>query len=233
MRTYGQYCPMAMALEVLGERWTLLIVRDLLYGPRRFNELARGLPGMSRTLLAGRLRHLERNGVVERRVTGDGHGIEYRLTSAGRELQALVDGLVTWGARWAFSEPEPGHLDPILLLWWMRGGVRRDRLPPHQVVVQFDFRGARPDTLWLRLDPTDASVCLTPPSGEIDVLVTADLAALYRVWVGRLSLAVARRAELVRVEGTPALIRAFPGWWAWPSVPPAAARGEHRSRSPT
>jgi DNA-binding HxlR family transcriptional regulator len=220
MRTYGQYCPMAMALEVLGERWTLLIVRDLASSSRRFNDLARGLPGISRTLLAQRLRHLERDGVVERHAAG--HTVEYGLTAAGQELQPVIDILVAWGARWAFGEPDADHLDPVVLLWWMRDAVRRDCLPPERLVLQFDFSGARTDTLWLRLYPDDVSVCLTAPGGEIDLLVTADLATLYRVWVGRVSLAAARRGGSVRLDGPPSLVRAFPGWWSWPSVPPPA-----------
>jgi hypothetical protein len=153
----------------------------------------------------------------------------YSLTRAGQELLPVVEALVGWGARWAFGEPEPVHLDPVLLLWSMRGGVRRDRLPARRVVVQFDFRGATADTMWLLLEPADSSVCLTPPGFEIDVVVTADLAALYRVWLGHLSLAAARRAELVRLEGPPALVRAFPTWWTWsPSAPAVRAAARER-----
>jgi DNA-binding HxlR family transcriptional regulator len=209
---------MAMALELIGERWALLIIRDLLLGVSRFNDLARGLPGISRTLLAQRLRQLERDGVVARRVAADGRATDYHLTPAGQELQPVVEALVAWGTRWAFDEPKPEHLDPVLLLWWMRSGVRRDRLPPRRVIVQFDFHGARSLTMWLLLDPTDVSVCLTPPGGEVDVFVTADLATLYRVWVGRLSLAAALHANLVRLEGLPALTRVFPRWWGWSSA---------------
>jgi DNA-binding HxlR family transcriptional regulator len=219
MRSYGQYCPMAMALEVLGERWTLLIVRDLLGEGCRFNDLARGLPGISRTLLAQRLRQLERDRIVERREAGGGATL-YALTRAGQELLPVVEALVTWGARWAFGSPDPCHLDPVLLLWWMRGGVRYDRLPPRRVVVQFDFRGRPADSMWLVLEPTDASVCLTPPGFEVDLVVTADLAALFRVWGGHLGLAAARRAGLVWLEGPTALVRAFPTWWTWSPTAP-------------
>jgi DNA-binding HxlR family transcriptional regulator len=221
MHSYGQYCPMAKAAEVLAERWTLLIVRDLLCGVHRFNDLARGLPGISRALLAQRLRQLERSGVVERRVAGSGRATEYHLTPAGRELQPLIDVLVAWGARWAFGDPDERDLDPVLLLWWMRGRVHRDRLPPQPVVVQFDFHGARTSTLWLILDRRDVSICLQHPGFDIDLLVTADIAAFYRVWLGRSTLAAAMRDDLVQLEGPPALTRAFPNWWAW--SPTAAA----------
>ena len=206
---------MAKAVEILGDRWTLLIVRDLLLGVCHFNDLERGLPGISRALLAERLRRLERTGVVERRVVGSGRATEYRLTPAGRELQELVDVLVGWGARWAFGEPEPTDLDPVLLLWWMRGRVHRDRLPSRQVVVQFDFVGARNRTVWLVLDRRDVSICLQHPGFEIDLVVTADIAAFYRVWLGHVTLAEVMRAGLVRIEGLPSLVRAFPAWLAW------------------
>jgi DNA-binding HxlR family transcriptional regulator len=215
MRTYGQYCPMAKAVEILGDRWTLLIVRDLLTGARHFNDLGRGLPGISRALLAGRLRHLERTGIITRHEAGRGRPTEYQLTQAGQELQPLVNLLVSWGARWAFGDPDPADLDPLLMMWWLRGGVQRDRLPPGRVVVQFDFQGARAATYWLLLDRRDVSVCLHDPGFGNDLVVTADIAAWYRVWLGRTTLAAAMRADLVRFSGPPALIRAFARWWTW------------------
>ena len=128
MHLYGQYCPVARAAEILADRWTVLIVRELLAEVSHFNELERGLPRISRTLLAERLRRLEQAGVVERRVASRGKRTEYRLTRAGRELQRVIDDLGEWGARWAFGEPRPNELDPIVLLWWMRRRVRQERL---------------------------------------------------------------------------------------------------------
>ena len=110
MKSYGQYCPLTMAVEILGDRWTLLIVRELLFSARRFNELARGLPGVSRALLTRRLRQLERDGIVERRSDASGRQGAYGLTQAGLELQPLAQQLVAWGTRWAFKDPEPVHL---------------------------------------------------------------------------------------------------------------------------
>jgi hypothetical protein len=121
-------------------------------------------------------------------------------------------------------------LDPVLLLWWMRGRVHRDRLPPRRVVVQFDFRGAPTDsTLWLLLDPTDVSVCLTPPGFDVDLLVTADLAALYRVWLGRAPLAAAMRDGAIHLDGPRGLVRAFPSWWALSPTAPAVRAASSRS----
>jgi len=215
MKSYGQYCPMAMAVEILGDRWTLLIVRDMLRGNHRFNDLARGLPGISRALLSQRLRQLERQGIIERRA-GDGErSSEYHLTAAGNDLQPLAAAFIAWGTRWAFDEPQPVHLDPVLLLWWIRGVVQRDRLPPQRVVVQFDFRGAHELTMWLVLERHDVSVCLTHPGFDVDLLLTADLATLYRVWGRRETFAGALRSGLVSLDGPPGLVRGFSGWLGW------------------
>lgn len=117
MFKYGQYCPVAKAVEIIGDRWTLLIVRDLLLGKHRFNDLERGLPGISRSLLAQRLRRLEQTGLLERRDIPDRRATEYHLTPAGQGLQKVMDALLGWGVQWVFGEPEMEELDPRLLLW--------------------------------------------------------------------------------------------------------------------
>jgi DNA-binding HxlR family transcriptional regulator len=215
MHTYGQYCPVARAAEILGDRWTLLIVRDLLCGAQHFNQLERGLPGISRALLAERLRRLQQVGVLERHVAAKGRQTSYQLTQAGRELQPVINTLLHWGARWAFGEPDPTELDPVLLMWWMRDRVYTERLPSRRIVVEFDFRSEQPCTYWLLLEGGAVEVCLTHPGFEIDVLVTADLAAFYQVWLGRLTFAEAVCNGHVEVDAVPALIRAFPRWFAW------------------
>jgi DNA-binding HxlR family transcriptional regulator len=215
MRTYGQYCPVAKAAEVFADHWTPLIVRELLAGSCQFNELMRGLPGIPRALLVQRLRRLERDGIIQRRVGVPGRAAPYQMTPAGEELQRVITVLGEWGARWALGEPDPEDLDPGLLLWRMRRRVNHDHLPPRRVVVQFDFRGGCRGSYWLVIEPADASVCLQDPGFDLDVLVTADIAAFYRVWLGRMTLAEAMRHDTVRLDGTPALVRAFPRWFAW------------------
>ena len=214
MYRYGQYCPVARAAEILADRWTVLIVRELLADIDRFNELERGLPHMSRALLVERLRRLERTGVLERRVLQDKH-TQYRLTPAGRELQQLIDVLGGWGARWAFGNPRPNELDPIVLLWWMRRRVALDSIPRRRVVIEFNFRGGPRQKYWLLIEPTDVSVCLKHPGFEVDVIVTADLLEFYRVWLGHSTLSDALRKEQVHLGGTPADLRAFPQWFTW------------------
>jgi DNA-binding HxlR family transcriptional regulator len=221
MNLYGQYCPVARASEVLADRWTLLIVRELLADIHRFNELDRGLPGISRALLVDRLRRLERMGIVERRTGPEGRPADYYLTRAGRQLQRVIDVLGGWGARWAFGDPRPTELDPVVLLWWMKRRVHTHRLPPVRTVIQFDFHGGRTGSYWLVLERTDVSVCLQHPKFEIDLRVVADINAFYRVWLGRITLGEALRQGSVRLDGPRALVRGFAHWFAWSPMAPA------------
>lgn len=215
MHSYGQYCPVARAAEILADRWTVLIIRELLADVNHFNELERGLPRISRTLLAERLRRLQRAGVLERRGAARGKRNEYRLTAAGHELQPIVDLFGEWGARWAFGNPRPNELDPIVLLWWMRRRVCTEAIGQHRMVIQFDFSGRARRSYWLLIERTDVSVCLKRPGFDIDVLVSANIMEFYRVWLGRVSLTEALRRRQVRLDGTPADVRAFPQWFAW------------------
>jgi len=221
MYEYGQYCPVARASEILADRWTPLIIRELLAGISHFNALDRGLPGISRALLVERLRRLERTGIVQRGTSADGRVTEYQLTPAGRQLQRVIDVLGGWGARWAFGDPRPSELDPVVLLWWMKRRVHRQRLPPNRTVVQFDFRRGHRGSYWLVLERTDVSVCLQHPKFEIDLKVSADIGVFYRVWLGRSPLGDAVASGAVRLEGAPSLVRGFARWFAWSPMAPA------------
>lgn len=200
---YGQYCPISRALEVLGERWSLLIVRDLIVGTTRFNDLARGLPGLSRTLLTKRLRQLEQAGIVERL---DG---EYLLTPAGEELEPVVMTLGEWGTRWAFGEPDPEELDPELLVWWMHDRIDADALPARRFVLHVRFTDDR-RRFWIVLDAAGPSVCTSDPGYEVDATVSADVSTLYQVWLGRIPLRQALRTGRVEFDGPAAIVRRLP-----------------------
>jgi DNA-binding HxlR family transcriptional regulator len=215
MSKYGQYCPVAKSLDIIGDHWTLLIIREMLIGTTHFNDLERGLPGISRGLLAERLRQLQKAGVVEKLKTTGRKSTEYRLTQAGKELQGVIGALMIWGEAWAFGEPTPEELDPVLLMWRLRGDVRTDRLPPHRVVIQYDFRVRGKGNFWLILTTDDVTLCLTDPGYEINLLVTADLAVFYKLYWGLISYDQAIHDYGVIVEGVPQLVRAFPGWFAW------------------
>jgi len=231
MHHYGQYCPIAKAIEVLGDRWTLLIVRDLLTGTEHFNDLERGLPGISRALLADRLRLLQRMEIVEKQEHKNGRRrTAYQLTQAGRELQGVMQALLVWGAQWAFEEPAPDDLDPLLLMWWMRTSVCAENLPDQRIVIQFDFKGAVVETYWLVLTRQDTSVCLSHPGFEIDVLITSDLSIFFQIWLGRVELTDAVHEGRVVVDAIPRLTQAFPSWFTYSLAAPtvrAARRPQH------
>jgi DNA-binding HxlR family transcriptional regulator len=215
MSRYRQYCPVARAAEIFADRWTPLIVRELLAGVSHFNRIQRGLPGISRTLLSSRLQALQDAKVVARTVGEGPRATAYHLTAAGEALGSVIDGLGAWGARWAFGEPRPDELDPVLLLWKMHRRIHLARLPPGRVVVEFDFSGPRRARLWLVLRREEASVCLKPPGFDTDLEVSADLATFYCVWLGRTPWEAALRTGKVRIEGPRELARQFPRWLKW------------------
>src|SRR5262249_9738905 len=128
MTEYGQFCPVALGAEIFAQRWTPLILRELLMGGRRFSDIQRGVPRMSRNLLTRRLSSLRRSGIIEQYPAGNGHGYEYRLTTAGHELSAVVDALGIWGYRWASKDLTDKHLDPDFLMWALRRMVRINEL---------------------------------------------------------------------------------------------------------
>jgi DNA-binding HxlR family transcriptional regulator len=200
---YGQYCPVARAVDVLGARWSLLILRDLLVGATRFNDLARGLPGLSRTLLAKRLREFERAGLL------DHVGDEYLLTDAGEDLRPIVFGLGEWGAKWTFGDPEPEELDAELLVWWLHKGLDTSLLPERRTTLHVRFSDD-PKLFWLVIESGVPSVCVVDPGFEVDVTISSDLATLYKVWLGRLPVLEATRSGRISFEGARALTRQMP-----------------------
>lgn len=224
MWTYGQYCPLAHTLEILGDRWTLLIIRDLMKGIRHFNELERGLPGISRGLLAKRLRQLEQAGIIEKRPNIGRKSTIYDLTEAGEALEDAIHTLWLWGRKWVFGEPSLEELNSPLLMWRMHKEVNTQHLPKERTVIQFDFYGAERSSYWLVLNPEDVTLCLTDPGFGVNVLVTADLATFFKVWAQHISYQEALAANQVSVEGVPHLTHAFPKWFAW-STAETKARG--------
>ncbi len=200
---HGQYCPVSRAVDLLGERWTMLIVRDLLVGTTRFNDLARGLPGLSRSLLTKRLRQLERAGLVNRL---DG---EYHLTEAGEALRPVLFGLGEWSARWIFGDPRPSELDAALLVWWMHTRIDATKLPARRIVLHVRFADD-PHRYWIVVDANGPSVCDVDPGFEVDVTITADIATLHRVWLGREPMTQAVRSGGLAFEGPRALTSRMP-----------------------
>lgn len=227
MRGYGQFCPVAVASQVFAERWTPIILRELLSGSRRFNDIRNGMPLISRSLLAQRLRELEDAGVVTSRPLAGSRGREYHLTRAGEAFREVVDHLAEWGQRWARWQFAPDNLEVSLLMWAMKNRVAVDRLPPRRVVVRFDFHGMparfrHQRTWWLVLERAGVDLCYEDPGHAIDLTVSADIAAIGRVWTGHVLFAQAIRDGGVRIEGERALARAFPDWFLLSPYAPLA-----------
>ncbi|CAM3898727.1 winged helix-turn-helix transcriptional regulator [Smaragdicoccus niigatensis] len=215
MSEYGNFCPVALASEVVADRWTPLIIRELVLGNTRFNDIARGLGGISRTLLVQRLRHLERKGVVETWPSPTGRGSEYHLTPAGKDLERVIDSLGRWAIEWLFDELRPHDVDAITLTWWMHRRIRPDRFPPRRTVVEFRHTSPTSQVLWLVLDRGEASVCQLHPGFDIDLTVTASTPALAEVFQGYAEWAEAVSDGRIEVGGTPRLAAALPSWFLW------------------
>jgi DNA-binding HxlR family transcriptional regulator len=214
MINYGQFCPVAQALEIIGERWTLLVIRELLCGNYRFNQILNGVPLMSRSLLAQRLRSLEDAGLVVRREREDGKGTEYCLTPAARELEPIVMGLGVWGTRWARRDRRPEENDPVLLMWDIHRNLHLDKLPAKPTVVAFWLRDveAKRSRYWLRIQKPDVELCLTNQGFEENLKVETTARALVDVWMGHSGLRQALQSKAITLDGPPQLVREFPKW---------------------
>jgi DNA-binding HxlR family transcriptional regulator len=214
MRTYGQFCPIARGSEILAERWTPIILRNLvLLGCRTFNEIAAGAPGLSRALLARRLRELERAGVLEIRAKPNGRGSVYEPTPAGRDLAGVLESIGGWAERW--TELTGDHADPDAVLWsWTQTFLRRDLLPDRRVVVRFEYRrGGRRIRLWLLAEGGAAELCRFDPGFGDDLVVGIDDPLAFARWhLGRVSWAAAVASGGVTVSGPRALRQALPTW---------------------
>jgi DNA-binding HxlR family transcriptional regulator len=215
MSTYGQFCPVAMASEVLTERWTPLVIRELLCGSTRFNDLRRGVPLMSPSLLSKRLKTLERVGVIERRPAAAGQAVEYVLTPAGEELRPIIESMGVWGQRWARADVGARQMDASLLMWDIHRNIVVEALPPERVVVFFHLRGSidKKSRFWLVLQHGAADVCLADPGYEVDVAVTGHVRTMVDYWMGRIEFSDGVRSGDLEVEGPRRLVRALPTWF--------------------
>jgi DNA-binding HxlR family transcriptional regulator len=212
MKGYGQFCPVAQALEIIGERWTLLIVRELSVGSHRFNDIHRGVPLMSRTMLSQRLKSLEEAGIVERVKSGRSH--EYHLTPAGEELEPIVMQCGAWGQRWARRDVDGDDLDAGLLMWDMRRNIHLDALPPGRTVIELRLLGAKrgKGRFWLVLRDGDVDLCIKHPGFDVDLKVRCSLRLMTQIWLGDVPIERAIRSEKLELQGPTKLARAFPKW---------------------
>lgn len=215
-RVYGQFCPVAMGAEIFATRWTPIVLRELLSGSSRFTDIQRGMPLMSRSLLARRLQELEHAGLVERRAEADGRAPTWHLTPAGEALRPVVVALGDWAHHWLTREIPAHDLDPSLLMWDVRRTVDPADLPGSaRTVVQFQFPDARPEhrLWWLLAERGTVELCWKRPAPENQLEVTVLLPDITRVWIGRLAVDEALANGRIRLEGDKTQREAFARWF--------------------
>ena len=212
---YGQFCPVAMAAELLCRRWTMVILRELLAGSTRFSELRRGAPRMSPALLSLRLKELEAAGVLTRGPGDEPGVVEYRLTQSGRELRPLVEAFGVWGQRWVETEPTLQNLDVQLLMWDMRRSLNPEPLPNARRVVQFVYPKlpANQRSWWLIIDPElGVDLCAVDMGFEVDLYVSTDLRTMTAIWMGLDTVRAATGAGRMLLTGDRQLATAMQAW---------------------
>ena len=211
---YKQFCPVAMAAEVLCTRWTMVLIRELVAGTTRFNELRRGVPKMSPTLLSQRLKELETAGILEKKEHRSERGIfEYHLTKAGKDLYPVVEAMGNWGQKWVESQISLKNLDPSLLMWDMRRNLDPSPLPAKQTVVQFLYPELprSKQRWWLVIEPQgDVDLCWADPGFDIDLYVTTDLRTMTAIWMGLTT--VKRESEQMKLIGAKEIASSMQVW---------------------
>jgi DNA-binding HxlR family transcriptional regulator len=213
--SYKQFCPVAMAAEVLCTRWTVVLLREMLAGSTRFNDLRRGLPRMSPALLSQRLKELEKAGVVSR-VKGDEAGLyEYHLTRAGKELQPLVEAFGSWGQRWIESKISLENVDAQLLMWDMRRSLDIKPMPRRRSTIQFQYPDAPAGhrLWWLVVAPgNEADLCLVDPGHDVDLYVSSDLKTMTAIWMGMDTVRQAVNHGCMKLVGDKQLASSMQAW---------------------
>ena len=203
--SYKQFCPVAMAAEILCTRWTVVLLREFVAGSTRFNDLRRGVLRMSPALLSQRLKELEAANVISRTPSRSEPGVfEYHLTEAGRELEPLVQAFGVWGQRWVDSKLSLQHLDVQLLMWDMRRNVKPEPLPKRRSVVQFQYPELASGTRswWLIVDPEGSvDLCGIDPGFDVDLYVSTDLRTMTAIWMGLDTVRAALGSERMHLTG--------------------------------
>lgn len=212
---YGQFCPVAKASELLGEKWTFLLIRELLMGGRRFSEFQRGLAQISPTMLTKRLNELTASGLVmKKRIPGQ-RGYEYHLTEAGRDLMPVVMALGEWGMRWARGQMADSDLDVELLMLYLTRSVQPDKLIGGETVIRFKFTDLKHlSDWWLVVSGDEVDACIEDPGKEVDVWFTTDLRTMIQVWMGDSTYKAAIRSGALTLVGPPSLTRNVARWMA-------------------
>ena len=214
--SYRQFCPVAMAAEVLCNRWTVIVLRELVSGSTRFNEIRRGVPRMSPALLSKRLKDLEEAGIVRRVASPVEPGVlEYHLTRAGRDLKPVVESIGIWGQRWVESNPSLQNLDPDLLRWDMRRNIDPSPMPRRRSVIEFIYpeQPAKHGHYWLVVTPgAGVDLCSIDPGFDVDLYVTTDLRTMTAIWMGLASVRETLAAKTLMLTGDRQLAKDIQAW---------------------
>lgn len=214
--SYRQFCPVAMAAEILCTRWTVVLLREFIAGSTRFNELRRGVPRMSPALLSQRLKELEVAGIIARVSSDSDRGVfEYRLTAAGRELGPIVEAFGIWGQRRIEADLSLQYLDVQLLMWDMRRNLNTTPMPAHRSVVQFAYPelSAAQRLWWLIVDPLEGvDLCSIDPGFDVDLYVSVDLRTMTAIWMGLDTVRSAVASQRMMLTGNRKLAAAMQGW---------------------
>ena len=211
---YGQFCPVAMAAEIFCSRWTVLVLREMFAGSTRFNDLRRGVPRMSPTLLSKRLKELAAAGVITIRPAAHTGTVEYRLTKAGDDLRGIVMSLGVWGQHWLESSLSLKNLDPSLLMWDMRRNLKPEPLPPRRCTVKFTYPELKANqrSWWLVIDGGEADLCSVDPGYDVDLWVSSSLRSMTAVWMGHSTLSAEVKAGNIELTGDKAIARSMHNW---------------------
>ena len=213
MLEYGQFCPVSKATEILGEKWTLLIIRELLLGATRFNQIQRGISKISPTILVKRLNTLRKQGLIVQKRIPEQRGYEYQLTEAGRELYPIVLKTAEWGMRWARGQMTDKELDVQLLMSDIQRRINPDKLPGGQTVLRFLFTDLKHhNEWWIKIQDKEVDLCTENPGNEVDVYMTCDLRTMTEVWMGDLSIQQARADNRLKIVGSSAYVKNIQSW---------------------
>jgi DNA-binding HxlR family transcriptional regulator len=213
MTDYGQFCPVAKATEIVGERWTLLILRELLLGTCRFNEFQRALSRISPTLLNNRLKSLEASGIILKKKRPGQKGYEYRLTASGKELTPLIETLAVWGMRWARGQMTDEELDVEFLMWELQRRLQTQHLPDGETVICFTFDELKKfRNWWLVVRDDEVDLCTRDPGREVDIYISSSVRDLAEVWRGDVTLRRALADGQIKAHGLRALERTISHW---------------------
>ena len=214
MTAYGQFCPVSKATEIIGEKWTMLILRELLMGTCRFNEFQRSMSRISPTILNKRLKQLEGKGIVLKKRLSGQKGFEYRLTAMGKELEPIIEQVAIWGQRWARGQMSDDELDVELLMWDIHRRIQVDSLPDGETVLSFNFADLdKYKKWWLVISRGDVDLCTEDPGKDVDLFISSDLRTMVEVWQGDVDLKATMGDERIQAVGSKVLVRSMADWF--------------------